>query len=193
MKKMTIGDFISKYGHNNALSMLNAISEKPVKVRGKDDIYKYKKIEFEIPEEETLELMQHVNRQVKSAECPSNRKNKFYMLKHRYIKTMLDEGRVDRILESENLYHFYIGDYDFHQMKAMYKDVKVDGTEVYDPLAVKVEPYCEEDFRKCSIKMVFDISDIRRRIYLEKKSAMLPKPEEISGSVFDKELSHSDC
>ena len=83
------------------------------------------------------------------------------MMKHRYIKTMLSDGRVDKILESENLYHFYIGGYDFHQLKTMFKDVKTDGTEVYvkDPTS---RPFSEEDFRKCIIRMVYDISVSRR-------------------------------
>ena len=173
---MKLTEFYKKYGFNNALSMLNAMLSEPVTGYTQNSPIareNFKKLlnernyEFELPEESTLELMRRVNKMVKSAECPSNRRNKFYMMKHRFIKTMLSDGRVDKILESENLYHFFIGEYDFHQMKEMYKNITPDGTEVYIKEDTSL-PFAEEVYRKCIIRMVYDISVSRYNKYRAK-------------------------
>ena len=177
---MKLIDFYHKYGFNNAVSMMNAMLEKPVSgysssMRNQNMVRKNfvkfvkdNNMEFELPEESTLELMRQVNKMVKSDDCPSNRKNKFYMLKHRYIKTMLDDGKVEKILESENLYHFYIGEYSFHQFKTMFKNIKADGPEDYVKETLSV-PFSDETFRKCAVRMVYDISVSRYNKYKAKK------------------------
>ena len=45
-------------------------------------------------------------------------------------------GNVERVLESEKLYHFYIRDgHDYHQLKAAFNKTKVvsSGVEIYIP------------------------------------------------------------
>lgn len=178
---MKLIDFYHKYGFNNAVSMMNAMLEKPVNdysssMRNqkmvRNNFVKFIKdnnMEFELPEESTLELMRQVNKMVKSDDCPSNRKNKFYTLKHRYIKTMLGDGKVDKILESENLYHFYIGEYSFHQLKTTFKNIMADRPEDYVKETSSV-PFSEETFRKCAVRMVYDISVSRYNKHKAKKS-----------------------
>ena len=173
---MKLLDFYNRYGFDSSLSMLNAILTEPVTTYTQNTPHARKDFkefitlqgyEFELPEDSTLELMHRVNKMVKSTDCPSNRKNKFYMLKHRFIKTMLSDGRIDKILESDNFYHFYIGDYDFHQLKAMYKNIKIDGQEVYVKQDTSI-PYEEDAYRKCVIRMVYDISESRRNKFIAK-------------------------
>lgn len=172
---MKLLDFYNIYGFGNSLSMLNAILTEPVTAYTQNtksaresfkEFITLQDYEFELPEESTLELMRRVNKMVKSTDCPSNRKNKFYMLKHRFIKTMLSDGCVDKILESDNLYHFYIGDYDFHQLKTMYKNIKVDGQEVYVKDDTSI-PFEEDAYRKCIIRIVYDISESRRNKFIK--------------------------
>ena len=169
--RITIKKFKNKFGFANALSIFAAAVPDVAKSMSRDQFFKYIRENnpvIEIPEEDALELMQEVNRQIKSPDCPNNRKNKFYDMKHRYILAMLKEGRVDRVLESETLYHFFIGKYDFHQLKTMYKDVKADGTEVYEKVEHS-DSYSEDDYRKCLIKMVYEMSVIKRKKLKETK------------------------
>ena len=85
---------------------------------------------------EVDDLVYLANQMVKSPECSRTWKNRFYKYKHRYVKEHMRLGNVERVLESEKLYHFYIRDsHDYHQLKAAFNKTKVvsSGVEVYIP------------------------------------------------------------
>jgi hypothetical protein len=107
-------------------------------------------------DENPLHLMMLVNKEVKHESCPNNFKNNFYHRKHIFIRAMMKAGKIDKILESEKHYHFFIGDYDFHQLKASFKNpIECDGTEEYIPQNGSTAiPFNIDDFRKCAISML---------------------------------------
>ena len=117
------------------------------------------KIEFEIPpKEERLGLLQKVNKQIKDPDCPKNIMYKFYMYKHKILKLMFANGQVDKVLESANHYHFFIGDYDFHQPKTYFpKGIdKIDGTEVYEPRDA-TEKFNHDDYVRCMLGLIEEL------------------------------------
>lgn len=117
------------------------------------------RLNIEVPEMESVETIDNyvavINRQVKDASCPNNRRNNFYKWKHRYIKKQMQLGNVEKVLESEKLYHFYLcSGHDFHQLKNSFKDsIAVDGTEEYIP-EPKDAPFNEDEFKKTIVQMM---------------------------------------
>lgn len=101
------------------------------------------------------EMVSTVNRQVKHATCPNNYKNRFYALKHRYIRECIVRGDVDHVLESENCYHFFMKDgHDYHQLKNSFPGgvSNITGQEEYVPVEHNI-PFDEEFFRKTVVQM----------------------------------------
>ena len=119
------------------------------------EIIKTSEIEFEITDENIVALVSLVNKEIKDPDCPNSKKNKFYVFKHKFINKLLKKGKVDKVLESENCFHFYIGDYSFHQPKFYYPlgIEKIDGNEVFIE-EEHFEKFNLEDYNKCLIALI---------------------------------------
>lgn len=144
--EITIGDFHRKYGLANTLALASVLYENHP-TRKKDWMVFLKMVAgrvVEIPEiSELLPLMNKVNRMVKHPSCPNPIRNRFYVKKFKVLKYLYVRGRVDYVIESDNLYNFVIGDYQFHQKKDAWENIilksSIKGTEVYSPVKSDVE------------------------------------------------------
>ena len=85
--------------------------------------------------DDILETVSTVNRMIKHGSCQNQFRNKFYCKKHKFILYLYNNGMVDEVLESENNYHFIIGNHSFHQPKEYFKkrEIVATGTEEYKP------------------------------------------------------------
>ena len=99
------------------------------------------------------------NMQVKSDLCPGNIMNRFYKIKHKIICRLLDEGKVNRVVESEKCYNFIGDNFSFHQLKNQFpkgvRNIDVTEREVYDEERTKVLPYNEEEFKKHYVNLIY--------------------------------------
>ena len=99
--------------------------------------------------DDILESVSTVNKMVKHKSCQNHFRNKFYTKKHKLILYLYDNGMVDEVLESENNYHFIIGNYSFHQPKDYFKNRKIvaTGTEEYKPTESEI-PFDWNEYKK---------------------------------------------
>lgn len=115
--KLTKGDFTST---NSILHILHSDDSQNFPIRFKEQALKWIKndtTEFEI-NNDVFNLMTIVNKMVKHESCPNNIRNRFYSIKHRFIKLLVEHNMADKVVyESENLYKFVFGPYEFHQYK----------------------------------------------------------------------------
>lgn len=109
---------------------------------------------IEIPDN-ILETVSRVNKMVKHGNCKNPLRNKFYSKKHKFIVYLYEHGMVDKVLESEKNYHFFIGNYSFHQPKVyfMNREISVDGTEEYKPAAADAQ-FDWNEFKKAINGMI---------------------------------------
>ena len=99
--------------------------------------------------DDILETVSTVNRMVKHGSYQNQFRNKFYCKKHKFILYLYDNGMVDEVLESENNYHFIIGNYSFHQPKEYFKNKEIvaTGTEEYKPTESDI-PFDWNEYKK---------------------------------------------
>lgn len=164
---MTIREFYRKYGLNRTHSLLSIIFMDndtitiPVSklsliqfIRGR----RCKRISFEFPEDNVIEILSKVNKEVKHPSCPNNLRNRFYRKKKIFIQHLLSKGMVDEIIESEKYYNFIVNGYSFHQPKAFFPCgiKKITGTEVYVPTETE-EVFSLEDYKKCMLCILSEL------------------------------------
>lgn len=104
--------------------------------------------DYKIPEN-YLDLMVIVNRMVKSQECPSNYKNRFYGYKTKVIEETIKEGRVSDVYDEGNCIALVVdGKYKFHQLKFSYagKHLTPIGVREYKHEEVPT-PFDEETYK----------------------------------------------
>lgn len=118
-----------------------------------NDFYFYKKTFKEVDD-----LVNTVNKMVKSSSCPHNLANRYYSWKHKYIKRLVEMDIIEKTVESEKLYHFFVRDgHDYHQIKNCFPNGVpnlADETEEYDASLVPVEPFNKEVFKDCIVQIV---------------------------------------
>lgn len=105
---------------------------------------------------EADDLIYAVNRQIKDPDTPSNLRHRFYKLKHRYILKHIRLGHVERVLESESCYHFFIkGLHDYHQLKSTFPGgfEKIDGTEEYIQ-PEQNEKFNPDDYKRAIVQLI---------------------------------------
>ena len=119
-------------------SIAAAYYGKPIRTKGRENFYAYVKrhdVEIEKMSDESISrIVSEVNRMVKSESCPKNLMNRFYKWKHRYLRERINRGEVEKVLESENYYHFFFNDgSDFHQLKTTFPNgiENISGHEEY--------------------------------------------------------------
>lgn len=132
---------------------------------GKETLQNYvKKRGDDVPEMLTIEeidnLVHLVNIEVKDENCPRACRNRFYQWKHKYIKKQIASGNIDKVIESNNYYHFFIKNgNDYHQLKNTFPNGvdNIVGTEVYTESERNI-PFNEEDFNKSLIQIILFIN-----------------------------------
>lgn len=118
--------------------------------------------EFEI-NNDVFGLMTTVNKMVKHESCPHNIRNRFYSLKHRFIKLMVEHRMADKVVyESEKLHKFTFGPYEFHQYKFQtipsgYTIEKEDYVNNHESIEFSMNTY-----KEASIAMIYRMHQIRK-------------------------------
>ena len=157
---MTLKDYNNSHNYCKTKAVANIIaSPKSQHQNGIVEVTKHCKVDFEIPVGQTLALMTKVNNQIKDVDgCSKKNRKKFYKYKHRYIKHLLATGQVDKIFDAGNYYHFFIGNYDFHQLKGQFPNGfdKIDGKEEYE-FKDSDEKFNMDDFVKCLLAIIEEL------------------------------------
>ena len=113
-----------------------------------------------LPIDEIDNLVHLVNIEVKDENCPHSCKNRFYHWKHEYIKEQISRDNIEKVLESDNYYHFFIkGGNSYHQFKNTFPNgvSNIVGTETYSKTDRNVL-FNEDDFNKTIIQMVLFVN-----------------------------------
>lgn len=101
-----------------------------------------------------ISLMYIANKMVKSFNCPRNIKNRFYSYKHRYIKYLIKNSLVDKIIDSDYLYKFCVCGFSFHQLKSQFSnELKTIEYEEYHK-DISIIEYDSEVFRLFFISVI---------------------------------------
>jgi hypothetical protein len=175
---MKLIDFYNGYGLRYTHSLLSIIftdnTEIVVPIQ-KEKLEKFiktdypdLKIKWPVDCTNFLELISKVNKEVKHQSCPNNLRNRFYHKKKMFIQYLRDKGLCDKIIESESVYKFVIGEYSFHQPKAYFPGgiKNIDGTEEYIPTEPEI-PFSMDDYKKCMIGILY--------LFINKKKYTLTK------------------
>lgn len=161
--KLTKGSYTST---NSVLHILHTDDVKFHHIVFKEQVLKWIKkdaTEFEI-NNDVFGLMAKVNKMVKHESCPNNIRNRFYSFKHRLIRELVFCNMADKIVyESDNLYKFVFGPYEFHQPKSNYPQLPngyVIEHEDYVNKHEAIEFYMDV-YKEAAIAMVYKIYQLK--------------------------------
>ena len=122
-----------------------------------NDQFFYKKNDQEIDD-----LVSTVNKMVKDEKCPHNIRQNFYTWKHRYIKKLIECRRIERVVESEKLYHFFVRDgHDYHQLKNTFPNGVPnlsEETEIYNHDEIPIESFDKRVYKDCITQLMLYIN-----------------------------------
>lgn len=127
--KFNINDLLKCYGYNVVIKELSIHYDNTSNnficdgVSNNDKIMitkfvkEHRNIVIDI-DDDMLSLMSLVNKMVKDKiNCNNRHRNRFYTLKHKVIKSLLEFNLLDEIVDNGNYYLFRVNGYEFHQSK----------------------------------------------------------------------------
>lgn len=118
-----------------------------------NDQFFYKKNDSEIED-----LVYAVNKMVKDKNCPHNIRQNFYLWKHRYIKRLIEQNRIERTVKSEKLYHFFVRNgHDYHQLKNTFPTGVPNlsnETEIYNPDEAQIMHFDQRIYKECVVQLM---------------------------------------
>ena len=150
--KININDLFKRYGYRVVIKELSIYYDNTSNnficdgVSNNDKIMitkfvkEHRNIVIDI-DDDMLSLMSLVNKMVKDKiNCNNRHRNRFYTLKHKVIKSLLEFNLLDEIVDNGNYYLFRVNGYEFHQSKDYFRNVNIvtDKKEEYKPVKNEV-------------------------------------------------------
>ena len=113
---------------------------------------------FKRKDSEIDELVSKTNKMVKDEHCPHNLQRRFYEWKHRYIKRLIEQDRIEKTVESQKLYHFFVRDgRNYHQPKNAFPNGVPNlskETEIYNPEEAIILSFDNRVYKECIVQMI---------------------------------------
>jgi hypothetical protein len=104
------------------------------------------------------DLVSKVNKMVKDESCPHNLQRRFYEWKHRYIKKLIKKDRIEKTIESEKLYHFFVrGGRNYHQPKNAFPNGVPnlsEEAEIYDSEKAIILSFDNNVYKECIVQLI---------------------------------------